>query len=172
MGNGKINSAVADAGPLIHLNEIACLSLLRIFEIIHIPDAVLSETVGQLRISQDNILSLGNVQQHKLHPLEIIRFTQQNSLDDLQNGERECFYLCQQIGISVLLTDDMSVREEAHRLNITPVGSLGIVVRAYRLGHISLDNAKRHISDLYDVSSLFVTSAIVEPAIGQLEKHL
>ena len=31
---------VTDAGPLIHLNEIGCLSLLRIFETVHVPDAV------------------------------------------------------------------------------------------------------------------------------------
>ena len=70
-----------------------------------------------------------------------------------------------------MLTDDLAVREQAKRLSLTPVGSLGIVVRAYCLGHISLAEAERHITDLYDVSSLFVTRAVVELAVEQLRKH-
>ncbi|MCX6113086.1 MAG: hypothetical protein NTY22_07405 [Proteobacteria bacterium] len=170
MGNGTVNIAVSDAGPLIHLSEISCLSLLRIFETIHIPNAVWSETVGQNRVPKDDILLLGNIQQHNLAQHEVIQFTQKNGLEKLQNGERECFCLCQKIDVSVLLTDDMAVRKKAFHLNLTPVGALGIVVRAYRSGHVSLDSAKHHIANLYYVSSLFVTRTIVEMAIEQLEK--
>jgi predicted nucleic acid-binding protein len=86
----------------------------------------------------------------------------------LHDGERECLYLCQQIGVPTLLTDDLAVREAAKRLNLTPVGSLGIVVRACRLGYTSLAAAERHIIDLYEVSSLFITRATVELAIEHL----
>jgi predicted nucleic acid-binding protein len=58
----------------------------------------------------------------------------------------------------------------SYRLNLTPIGSLGIVVKAYRLGHIPLSKAKQHIASLYDISSLFVTRAIVEIAIEQLNR--
>jgi predicted nucleic acid-binding protein len=168
LGNGTVNAAVSDAGPLIHLREISCLSLLRIFETLHIPNAVWSETVGQDRVSKDDILLLGNIQQHHLSQSEIIQFIQKNGLEELQDGECECLCLCQEIDVSVLLTDDMAVREKTFRLNLTPVGSLGIIVRAYRSGHISLDSAKHHIANLYDISSLFVTRTIVELAIEQL----
>ena len=75
------------------------------------------------------------------------------------------------MGVPILLTDDLAVREAAKRLKLTPVGSLGIVVRAYQSGHISLADAEHHIADLYDVSTLFVTRTIVELAIGQLQRH-
>jgi predicted nucleic acid-binding protein len=55
-------------------------------------------------------------------------------------------------------------------LDLTPVGSLGIIVRAYRKALISFEDAHRHLEDLYDVSSLFVTRAIVELAIDQLSE--
>jgi hypothetical protein len=45
MGAGAITHAVADAGPLIHLTEVGCLSLLRIFDCLSIPDAVWAEAV-------------------------------------------------------------------------------------------------------------------------------
>jgi len=171
VGSRKVSVAVADAGPLIHLNEIGCFSLLRIFETLHIPDAVWSETVGQARISQADALGLGNVQQHSLPQEDVAQFIRKNSLKDLHAGERECLYLCRRVGVPILLTDDLAVREAAKRLKLTPVGSLGIVVRAYQLRRISLTDAERHIADLYDVSTLFVTRAIVELAIEQLHRH-
>jgi hypothetical protein len=48
------------------------------------------------------------------------------------------------------------------------VGSLGVIAKAYRLGHVSQAEAERHMTNLYDVSSLFVTRTIVELAIEQL----
>ncbi|MCL0064854.1 hypothetical protein M1N44_00375 [Dehalococcoidia bacterium] len=167
MGTGGI-SAVSDAGPLIHLCEIDCLPLLRIFETLHIPDAVWLETVEQGRTSQADVLRLSNVQPHTLLQAEVTQFIVENSLEELHAGECECLYLCRQIGVPILLTDDLAVREAAKRLSLTPVGSLGMVVRAYRMGYISLAEAKRRIVDLYDLSSLFVTRAIVELALEQL----
>jgi len=35
MGNATVNIVVSDSGPIIHLNEIGCLSLLSIFETLH-----------------------------------------------------------------------------------------------------------------------------------------
>ncbi len=103
--------------------------------------------------------------------VEVEQFIQENGLDDLHRGERECLFLCRQIGVTVLLTDDMAVREAAKRLKLTPVGSLGIVVRAYQQEHIPRMDAEHHITALYEVSSLFVTRTIVELAIQQLRQH-
>ncbi len=114
---------------------------------------------------------MGNVQQHTLSEPEVVQFVQENDLENLHDGERECLYLCQQMGVPILLTDDLAVRKAAKLLNLIPVGSLGVVVRAYRLGRIALADAERHITDLYDTSSLFVTRVIVELAIEQLHKH-
>lgn len=168
MGHGNVSDVVADAGPIIHLSEIGCLTHLRVFDTLHIPDAVWSETVGQDRIPQEDLLEMSTVRRHTLSRSEVARFIQENGLEHLHDGERECLYLCRQMGMPVLLTDDLSVREAAKRLGLTPVGSLGIVIKAYHLRRISLADAKRHLADLYDVSSLFVTRAIVELAIERL----
>jgi predicted nucleic acid-binding protein len=164
-------AVVSDAGPLIHLAEIECLSLLSLFERLHIPGAVWRETVGQARVSGSDILEVGNVQQHTLSVIAVDRFVAQHRLEKLHSGERECLYLCRQIGVSVLLTDDLAVRESAQRLGLTPVGSLGVVVRAYHIGRLSLSSAEQHIIALYETSSLFVTRTIVDLAIEQLHKR-
>jgi predicted nucleic acid-binding protein len=99
VGVGKIN-AVTDAGPLIHLAEINCLPLLSIFESLHVPDAVWSETVECGRTPREDFLKLSNVERHNLSQSDVTRFVENNNLKDLHSGERECLYLCNQIDVS------------------------------------------------------------------------
>jgi predicted nucleic acid-binding protein len=89
---------------------------------------------------------------------------------DLHTGECEALFVCRQTGVPIMLTDDLAVREASKRMNLTPVGSLGIAIRAYRLGHVSLAEAENHIAALYDTRSLFVTRTIVELALEQLHE--
>lgn len=171
MGSESLKATVVDAGPLIHLSEIGCVQHLRIFKTIHIPDAVWSETIEQARFWNLDISALGNIQRHTLPDEQIAQFIRNNGLEKLHAGEVECLYVCKETGVSVLLTDDLAVREAAKRMSLRPVGSLGIVVKACRAGDISLADAEGYITDLYDVSSLFVTRAIVEIAIEQLRNN-
>ena len=171
MGVGEIEAAITDTGPLIHLTEIGCLPLLRIFQVSHMPDAVWQETVGQDRVPGTSILQLENLNQHTLPNTSVARFVQENDLSELHSGEQESLYLCREMGIPLLLTDDLAAREAAKRLGITPIGSLGIIVKAYHLGQIALEEAERYIAALYDVSSLYVTRTIVELAIEQLRNR-
>jgi predicted nucleic acid-binding protein len=171
MGSGVVTAAVVDAGPLIHLHEIDRLPLLQLFTSLYLPDAVWSETVGQGRLADVDILRLKNVERTSVSSSDIDRFIQQNDLADLHAGECQCLYLCQQLPVSLILTDDLAVRDVSKRLALTPIGSLGIVVRAYRQSLITLADAELAISQLYDVSSLFVTRAIVDLAIEQLRQR-
>jgi predicted nucleic acid-binding protein len=168
VGTGGVIEAVADAGPLIHLTEINCLPLLRLFGTLHVPDGVWSETVEQDRVQEIDISGLANIRRHTLPQVQVAQFIRQNGLDKLQAGEVECLYLCGTACISTLLTDDLAVREVARSLHLSAVGSLGIIVRAYRERLITLADAERHITELYDLSSLFVTRAIIALAIEQL----
>jgi predicted nucleic acid-binding protein len=168
VGNGGVNSAVSDAGPLIHLREIGCLALLGVFEALHVPEAVWAEAFGQNPLATEDELTLQFVQRHEIPNDDHVSFVQASGLQELHTGETACLYLCQRLDLSTFLTDDLAAREAAQRLRLTPVGSLGVVVRAYRLGRIARDEAEQHILNLFDVSSLYVTRAVVELAIGQL----
>lgn len=139
----EVSAAVADAGPLIHLSQINALPLLRVFDTLHVPDAVWAETVGLNRISHSDLVDLGIITRHTLPQPEVAQFIRDNQLESLQIGECECFYLGRQTGVSMLLTDDLAARNFAKHLNLTPVGSLGIIVRAYRQGRLSLAEAER-----------------------------
>lgn len=163
MGHERL-AAVADTGPLIHLAEIGCLPLLAIFEELHIPDAVWREAKRPPTIRS----GLTFAKRHTLGRREVARFTTENRLEKLQAGERESLLLCSRLAVPVLLTDDLAVRQRAKALGLTPVGSLGVVARAHRMGRISGDLAEGYLRALARVSSLFVTPAIVDLAIERL----
>lgn len=165
-----MTSAVADAGPLLHLFEIDSISLLRVFESVFIPDAVWDETVGRSRIPAKALSRLNCVSRIPIPADDIHNFLATKALLHLQSGETEALFLCQSRTIPFLLTDDLAARDAAKALHITPVGSLGIVIRACREGLLSLPDAKARLRSLQKESSLFVTPAIVELAIAAVER--
>ena len=165
MGDGRVEHAVADAGPLIHLHEVGQTDLLNLFKMLCIPDAVWAESVDRINIPP---LNLNNVRRHTLAAGDVDHFVQTHSLSNLHVGERESLCLCNQLDIPLLLTDDLAVREAARRLCVRPVGSLGIVVRGYKEGVLPYSEAEKILIALYEESSLFVTQTIVEIAIEQL----
>jgi len=171
MGTGHIASAVADAGPLIHLHEIGALTLLTIVRQLHVPDAVWHETMSQNRVDEPSIHKLGNVVRHQLDTHLIDQFIRAHQFLNLHPGEREALYVCHHLRVPLLFTDDLAVRGAAKSIGVRPVGSLGIVVRAYRVGMLSQTAADQTLRDLQNTSSLFVTNAIVEQALMLLERH-
>ncbi len=171
MGAGGL-SAVCDTGPLLHLAEIDRLPLLGLFEDLHIPAGVRLEATQGDRLCLHQVAKLKNIRHHNLDQTKLQVFIQSHRIEQLHVGELECLFLCKEIGVSLLLTDDLAVREAAKRLRLTPLGSLGILVRACRTGLISFAEAEQSLFDLFEVSSLFVTKAIVELAVQQLREHL
>lgn len=169
MGAGGL-IAVADTGPLIHLAEIGCLSLLSIFDELHIPEAVWreAERPAEIRVELAIRVELKLARHHQLQSTEVARFTAAEGLESLQRGEQEALFLGRKLEIPLLLTDDLAVRNIAKGQGMTPIGSLGIVGKAYQLGRISRAAAEGHLTALYEISSLFVTRAIVDLAIERL----
>ena len=171
MGPGPVDSAVADAGPLIHLAEIGRLELLAALGRVVVPDIVWEETVGRGRVTASALAGIGTIQRHRSSHADVKAFQGTNDLGHLQDGELDALLACETLGIEVILTDDLAVRRIAGVLGRTPVGSVGIAVRAYRRGLLGLDDAERCIYALYDTSTLFVTRAIVDMAVEQVRQY-
>ena len=163
MGSGKL-AAVADTGPLIHLAEIQSLSLLRLFDELHVADAVWQEAKQPATIRTE----LTFATRHSLEPEPVARFTAEKDLQRLQAGDRESLYLATTLEIPVVLTDDLAVRRAARKIGLTPVGSLGVIAKASHSGLITVQDAEVRLGELYATSSLFVTKAILDIAIERL----
>jgi predicted nucleic acid-binding protein len=161
-------AVVADAGPLIHLYEIDELALLENFAALHIPDAVWKEATRDGRVLESALEYLPNLARHHLSADGCLSVS---DLKHLQAGEKECLCLCDELGIPVILTDDLAAREIAQKRGLTPAGSVGVIAKCCVSGRITLNQAETALLQLYETSTLFVAKAIVENAITALRRH-
>jgi predicted nucleic acid-binding protein len=168
MGQSGDLIAVADTGPLIHLHEIGRFQLLTLFSQIHIPQTVWCEATLRQHPSEMELESLGIMRRHQATPRSLPAPTESFKL---HQGELECLNLCRELKIPLLLTDDLDARNAAKELQLQPVGSLGIIVAAFYRQSLTRPEARESLEHLHSISSLFVTRAIVDLAVEQLDSH-
>jgi predicted nucleic acid-binding protein len=157
-----VADAVCDAGPLIHLDEVGQLPLLRQFSPLWVPDSVWRETqMARARLPDTAELTL-------VSPAERLRLRLPRRAK-LHAGELDCLALCAKHPGAVFLTDDLDARDTAKKLGIEVHGSVGVVVRAYHTGQLKRPQAERVLRNLGSISSLFITPEIIEIAIEQLD---
>ena len=161
MSNATRPPAICDAGPLIHLGEIGAARLLAQFHPLLVPPSVQAEAAS-------------------FHPppsfaweITAVTAVDRDTLADrlttrLDPGEFDCLALCAQHPKAIFLTDDLAARREAQRLSIPVHGSVGIVVRAFRVGLLSRPEADAALVALRDCRSLFVSTVIIDLAREQL----
>jgi predicted nucleic acid-binding protein len=154
---------VSNTGPLLHLTEAQTLSLLRFAGELHIPAMVAIELGRQLPTWQtpewimvDNVTGIFGKQ--------AIAWQQAGLLDP---GEAEAIALVSQIQADWFLTDDAAARLLAQSLNLEVHGSLGIVLWAAAVGHLSQGEAEQALERLSH-SSLWISTRILADARAAL----
>ena len=120
---------VADAGPLIHLDELEALDVLSDYAAVFVPNAVWLE-VQRHRPEALQRINVNLVRQ--LPPIPSARINAMAAMYTLHHGEREALALCLNFSIDMLLTDDTAARLAAKSLNIISHGTLGLLLRAVR----------------------------------------
>jgi predicted nucleic acid-binding protein len=107
---------IADAGPLIHLDELDSLDILADFGNIIVPNAVWSEVEHHrpqalkhqgLKLIRKNVINF-STQVNALMPLYTLHL-----------GEQEALHLCMEYSDSMLLTDDTAARLASKNIGIT-----------------------------------------------------
>lgn len=125
----RIAVVVADAGPLIHLDELDCLDLLNDFDHVMVPEAVWVEVLRHRPSALENaIVRL----ERTVAPACDSALEAHCQLYTLHAGEREAITVCRALSNSTLLTDDTAARLAAQSLRIPAHGTLGILLRALR----------------------------------------
>jgi uncharacterized protein len=128
--------AISNASPLIQLAKIEQLSLLaRLHSRVLIPTAVYSEVVlaGGSRPGAEAVAKaiadgwLIPTMAPQDRTLDLLR-------DQLDDGEAEAIRLTLEQPSSVILLDDMAARSAASRLGLRVTGTLGLILRAKRMG--------------------------------------
>lgn len=149
--------AVADTGPLIHLDEIGAIDLLSAVDGLLIPQTVYKE------------LKAGTVPP-ALNDLEyeIVEADTTELTVDLDPGETAALAVATERS-AVLLTDDLEARDAANDLSIEVHGSIGVIVLAYHRDQLTKPKAAELMRTLQTETSLFITDSVVEQGIALLE---
>lgn len=157
------DKAVSDAGPFIHLGQITLLNHFLDTFAIYIPEEVNSEIKKHAGYVKAKRLDL------KPKYKDFARMLVEKYVLGL--GESEAVSLALQEKIRLFFTDDLDARTAAKEYGLETHGSVGIILRIYRNGTISKEDAKKKIYALKEKSSLFITKDIVEWIIKEIEEY-
>ncbi|MGD0959407.1 MAG: DNA-binding protein [Methylomonas sp.] len=157
---------VADAGPIIHLDELDCLDVLADFEKVYVPEAVWREILNHRPLALNGFSGLfARRSPVKASPL-VIALT---PLYTLHSGEQEALHLCVEFGNSVLLTDDTAARLAAKSLSISAHGTLGLLVRAIRRKSFSKTDVLALLRKVPIQTTLHIRPSLLAEVIAQVE---
>lgn len=137
------------------------------FSKIYIPKRVYEEVCVEGMPGEREVRNAENIDVLEISENDLERMHGKIS-SGLDRGELEALALCETLGAKTFFTDDLDARDAGKKLGLDVHGSVGIVARAYRDGFINLDDAAQSLDDLYAVSKLFITKAIVKEAIRKL----
>lgn len=158
---------VADAGPLIHLDELGALDVLCDYQQILVAEAVWQEVErhrphvllnDRIRLVRVSITTLSEVQALA-------------SIYTLHHGEKQALSVCLARSIPKLLSDDTAARLAAKTLQIQSYGTLGLLIRAVRKGHKTPKEVLALLSQVSTQSSLHIKPSLLENIIAQVSQE-
>lgn len=162
-------SVISDAGPIIHLDELAALDLLSDFRAVMIPRQVWSEIVRHRpRLTLDEVpgaclVDVTNGPSPRLRALA-------NSLS-LDVGEIAALALMEDRGTPLLLCDDASARLAAESLGCVVHGTIGVLVRSIRTGKRSHAEILAILRSLPQQSSLHISGNLLAAIIAKIDQE-
>lgn len=160
-------NVVCDAGPLIHLDELACLPLLADFPIVFVPEQVWQE-VGHHRPKA--LIDVGPA----LLRVPVV-ISEQAAFQALVRamalgvGEQAALSLMQQHSSAIFLTDDAAARLAATTLGYRVHGTIGILLRAIRRQQRTRAEVLTTLRSLPVKSTLRVRAELLQGIIAELE---
>lgn len=166
---------LCNASPLMALGKLNRLDLLAgLFGEVRIPRAVYDEVVTQgLARGAPDALTVRLFWERQQWPIVDVpedllsAYVPSVSLDP---GEIEVLALVQSLANPLVLLDDEIARAEARRLKLRLCGTLGILVRAYRHGLLSFDQAELLVSEIAARTDIWIAARLCEQVLASLHR--
>jgi predicted nucleic acid-binding protein len=154
-----MSEAISDTGPILHLHEINRLGALNVFEQLFTPGLVADE----LRVYGLDPTNLGVHARVIIVPVsETLRAEVLAESDGpmIQPADAEVFVLAREHGFQKqVLTDDLPLRRRLEAHGAMVIGSIGVLVRAHRVGLLEYADLESAIDALFDESTLHLSRA-------------
>lgn len=160
--------AICDAGPLIHLDEIDCLDLLRDFRDVLVPEQVREEVARH----RPTAMASGALSLHVV-PVAVSVDSQFRALVkafSLDAGEQAALSLMTRHPGAILLTDDAAARLAAKAMGFRIHGSLGVLLRSVRLGRRKRAEALSVLREIPNRSTLHIRANLLQEIIEELQQ--
>jgi predicted nucleic acid-binding protein len=162
-------AAVADAGPLIHLDELSCLKLLDCYTTVWIPRTVSLEAQKHRPGWQSRGPSSIKIVDVPRADVENIRMSLKTELDA---GELESLALWKRYQTASIVCDDLAARRVAKEMGAPIIGTLGLIIKAARQGRIDTSSAIELIRSIPDETTLHVRRDLLQTAVSEIERRL
>jgi predicted nucleic acid-binding protein len=163
--------AVTDTGPFIHLDEIQQLEVLTaVFNTILVPEQVIREI--------SNLTVLSFIEQHpEVVHIEQVQVKDLFTVKDSYHGFRlhpadlAIVVLLCKYDHAVAITDDLELRKAIESSGRTVVGTIGVLFRCFQLGVFDKEQLQNSISNIFNDSSLYLSSAFKKRVLEILNAH-
>lgn len=157
--------AVADAGPIIHLDEIAALDVVGDDSRILAPASVWDEIEHHRPQALSHpAIRLAKTETPPAPPL----VSSVAALYCLHRGERDALGLCLHLNVANLLSNDTAARLAATSLGIKTHGTLGLLIRAARRQLRTPQEVLDLLQAIPKHSTLHLRPSLLEAIIQQL----
>lgn len=162
---------VSDTTPLISLMKIGHLNILnQLFGEIQIPNAVFEELVCNTRFPQESkqIKESLFIKRVTIVDVELVELLRRSS--GLDAGESEAIILSDKLNASILLMDEVKGRQVAKQMGIQLMGTIGILLLAYKEKLLSKEEIIDCINVL-KVTGRHISSKLYEQLMEKLSDH-
>ena len=159
-------TGIFDAGPIIHLDELACLDLISDFRENILPDIVWEE-INTYRPTALKKTDLNLT--HLTGPYQPDgRLTTMCRLFSLDAGETEALAVMAGYTTAVFFTDDAAARFVAEQMSYKVHGTIGILVRSIRRKQRKPEQILRTLSEIPSKSTLHIKRSLLEEVIAKI----
>lgn len=151
-------TAVCDTGPLTHLWQIDLWAAFGVFHEIHLVEQVVQEVEQHVVLGRLKEFSTCTLHIHTISSAEIVVLTSRvPSTNSLQRADIATLALAQKLRPDFVLTDDLALRRLLENQQYTPMGSIGLVLHAYKHGLLSQETLHLAIDGLFVHSTLYLS---------------
>lgn len=153
--------AVCDSGPLTHLWQIGQWPAFRTFDAVHVSKQVAAEVERHVPLAQMTALAGHKVIVDAVSKKEIaaVRHTAPAGLT-LHEADLATLALARRQSPDLVLTDDLATRQAVESQGQVPMGSVGILLRAYKAGLLDAVTLDEAIDGLFVHSTLYLNPAL------------
>jgi predicted nucleic acid-binding protein len=160
---------VCDAGPIIHLDELGCLYVMKDFEKVLVPDGVRREVLKHRAITFENVDVKWVGISHR--PAVEEPLGTMCKVFSLDRGEVEALAVLKKQPGLVFLTDDTAARMVATGLGFQVHGTIGLLIRAIRRDLMNPKDALDALNRMPAESSLHVKPSFLREVISRVKQE-